>query len=155
MTANDDVKIHAGFSAFHFNRPDISFLGSKDKLQMKYIIHAGGLIGLKNTNISIVPSVMEMIQGPSHEFMYGGMFRFLLRPDTRYTGYLKRSSFSIGAYNRWNDALIIASQVEFSNYTFGISYDVNISKFHAATSYQGGIEVSLRIVNSNPFLFNR
>jgi hypothetical protein len=40
---------------------------------------------------------------------------------------------------------------EFSNYAVGISYDVNFSKLVTASSFKGGLEVSIRFVTPNPF----
>ncbi len=153
-TANDMVIIHSGLALWHLNQPAYSFYGtSGEKLYMKVIGHADAIIGIKNTNIALVPGILYMNQGPSHEFLPGCYFRYMLREESKFTGYVKGASIMIGTHLRVKDAFIPSVQLEVAEYTLGISYDMNVSGLKSATSGKGGFEISLRYGNPNPFLY--
>ena len=48
-----------------------------------------------------------------------------------------------GAFYRVNDAIIPVVKVDYMRYSFGFSYDVNVSELKAATNLRGGYELSL------------
>ena len=43
--------------------------------------------------------------------------------------------------------------IEMANYAIGINYDFNISGLKTVSKSKGGIEISLRYVNLNPFQY--
>lgn len=153
MTGNDQVKIDAGLSVFHFHQPKYSFYGSGERLYMKIVAHADALIGLKNTPLSLQPSLMFYRQGPAQEIYIGTMVKYMLREESKYTGYVKGAAVSGGCYYRHRDAIVPAFMIEMGQYAFGLSYDVNISKLKSASFGRGGIEFAFRFVNPNPFIF--
>ncbi len=152
-TANDMVVIHTGLSLFHLNAPKYSYYGSDEKLYMKVIGHIDALIGIKNTNLALAPGFLYMGQGPSSEILPGMYFRYMLREESKFTGYVKGASIMIGTHLRVKDAFIPSIQLEIAEYTLGISYDMNTSGLKTATSGKGGFEISLRYGNPNPFLY--
>lgn len=153
-TANDMIIIHSGLALFHLNRPSYSFYGNtSEKLYMKTIGHVDALIGIKNTNLALVPGLLYMSQGPSHEFLPGMYFRYMLREESKFTGYVKGASIMVGTHMRVKDAFIPSVQLEVAEYTLGISYDMNVSGLKTATTGKGGFEISLRYGNPNPFLY--
>ena len=44
---------------------------------------------------------------------------------------------------------------EIGNFEFGISYDLNVSQLRASSNMRGGMELSLRFVNPNPFSYGK
>jgi type IX secretion system PorP/SprF family membrane protein len=152
-TSNDMVIIHSGFAVHHLNTPKYSFYGSDEKLFMKMVGHVDALIGIKNTNLALVPGILYMGQGPSTEIMPGMFFRYMLREESKFTGYVKGASILIGTHMRVKDAFIPSVQLEVAEYTLGLSYDMNVSGLKSATSGKGGFEISLRYGNPNPFLY--
>ena len=152
-TANDMVIIHAGLAVTHLNKPKYSFYGSDEKLYAHVIGHADALIGIKNTNIALLPGFLYMGQGPSNEILPGCYIRYMLREESKFTGYVKGASIMIGTHLRIRDAFIPSVQLEVAEYTLGISYDMNVSGLKSATSGKGGFEISLRYGNPNPFLY--
>ncbi|MBI3501930.1 MAG: PorP/SprF family type IX secretion system membrane protein [Bacteroidetes bacterium] len=153
-TANDMFIIHSGLSLFHLNKPKYSFYGNTDeKLYVKVIGHVDAIIGIKNTNFAVVPGFLYMGQGPSHEVLPGCYFRYMLREESKFTGYVKGASIMVGTHLRVKDAFIPSVQLEVAEYTLGISYDMNVSGLKTATSGKGGFEISLRYGNPNPFLY--
>jgi type IX secretion system PorP/SprF family membrane protein len=152
-TANDMVVVHAGLALFHLNNPQYSYYSSSDKLYTKIVGHADVLIGIKSTNFSLMPGFIYMRQGPAAEIYPGCFFRYMLRQQSQFTGYVKGAAIMIGTHLRVGDAFIPSIQLEVAEYTLGISYDMNVSGLKTATSGKGGFEISLRYGNPNPFLY--
>jgi type IX secretion system PorP/SprF family membrane protein len=48
----------------------------------------------------------------------------------------------VGSFLRWGDALIPVIKLDFNHTSFGISYDVNVSKLNVASNWRGGIEIT-------------
>jgi len=153
MTSNNQIKANAGISVFHPQQAKYSFYSSGEKLYMKTVVHANVLYGIKNTNYAVVPGFMFYKQGGAHELLIGSLIRCTLQESSKYTGYLKGAALSLGAYYRNKDAIVPAILLEFSQYAIGISYDVNVSQLKTASNGRGGLEISLRFVNPNPFLY--
>lgn len=152
-TANDMIIVHAGLAITHLNRPNSSYYNANEKLYMKITGHADAIIGVKGTNFAFVPGVLYMSQGPATEILPGCFFRYMLREESKFTGYIKGASIMLGTHMRIKDAFIPAIQIEMAEYTLGLSYDLNISGLKSATSGKGGFEISLRYSNPNPFLY--
>jgi type IX secretion system PorP/SprF family membrane protein len=152
VTDNHDLRINVGAAVFHPNQPDYSFYKDGEKLFMKFVLHGNALISFPSTNLALVPGFMYARQGPAQELYAGTMLRYKLKQDSKYTGFSKGSAFSLGAYYRAGDALAASMLMEYSNYAIGISYDVNTSLLKTASSSRGGLEVTLRFVNPNPFM---
>jgi type IX secretion system PorP/SprF family membrane protein len=153
MTSNDQKFFNMGASVYHLTQPNQSFMGGGDRLYMRYNFHTNVLLGIKNTNFSLAPSALFMRQGPTMEITFGAMIKYKLKEESKYTGIVKNSVFSAGCFYRNNDAVIPYVLIEMDKYSLGISYDTNISGLKTATTGRGGIEISLRINNSSPFLY--
>lgn len=153
-TANDMIIIHTGLAFTHLHKPKYSFYGNgNEKLYPKIIGHLDAVIGVKNTNLALLPGFFYMGQGPSREVMPGCYFRYMLREESQFTGFVKGASVAVGTHLRVKDAFIPSVQLEIAEYTLGISYDMNTSELKSATSGKGGFEISLRYGNPNPFLY--
>jgi type IX secretion system PorP/SprF family membrane protein len=155
MTGNDQVTFNAGIGVLHLNSPKYSFYDSGEKLHMKEVIYANALIGVSNTNFSVVPGFFFSKQGKANELFLGSLFRFQFKESSKITGFVKGSSISTGIYYRNRDAIVACLLYEFSQYSVGMSYDVNLSGLKTASSGKGGFEISLRFVSPNPFLYSK
>ncbi len=154
VVASNPFKANLGASIYHVNAPKQKYLsGSEEKLNRKYVLHADFLIFLKGTNVAIAPSCLLQFQGPSQEIISGMLVKYYFQEDSKYTGFIKRTTFGLGAAYRNKDALIISSLVESGHFAVGFSYDLNISKLSYATAKRGGPEIFIRFVTPNPFLF--
>jgi len=142
VSSNNFVRWTLGLSAFHVNRPDISFTQSIDPLHIKWAAHGQGLFSVGNSNLAVAPGFVLYNQGAALEIYYGTLLRYGIKQQSRYTGFVKGSAFSVGFFHRWVDALVFVFQYEFSDYRFGISYDVNHSDLYSATQGLGGFEIS-------------
>lgn len=156
-TANDMIIIHAGAAVTHLNQPNYFFYtpltGEKERLAIKTTGHVEGLIGIKNTNFSVLPGFIYMGQGSASEILPGCYFRYMLREQSRFTGFVKGASIMVGTYLRVRDAFIPSVQFEIAEYTIGFSYDMNVSALSNATNGLGGFEISLRWGTPNPFQY--
>lgn len=152
ISANDGVRATAGISLWHFGLPRYTFYGiSDDRLNTKIIMHSAVEIGLANSNVIFAPNLLYMKQGKLHEFDMGGIFKFILKENSKYTGRIKASAIGMGVSYRFKDAIIPQFSYENSAYAFGISYDANISKLRAASDMRGGLEIFLRFSTDHLF----
>ena len=149
---DDRLSASAGLGLFHINRPRQKWLLSDtERLYTKWVASGNAHIGLKSTNTALLPSLLVLQQGPSMEVTIGVMARYQLKENSKYTGNIKGTAVLLGGYYRAGDAFIPAFAFEFSNFALGISYDVNISGLTVASNGRGGVEISLRYINPNPF----
>jgi hypothetical protein len=153
---NNQLKVDAGVGMFHINKPKQKFLvGTSEKLFSKYVVHGRALIGIPHSNVGIAPSFICQIQGPTKEIIAGAMVKYYLKNDSKYTGYIKRSSIGLGASYRYKDAVIVAALLEVGQYAIGFSYDINTSSLSKVSSLRGGPEIVLRFNSANPYLFQK
>jgi type IX secretion system PorP/SprF family membrane protein len=153
LMANDMVAVHAGLALSHFNHPPYSFYSSSEKLYGKMVMHADVLFGIKSTNLSLMPGFIYMRQGPFFEIYSGCFFRYRLQEESKFTGFVKGTSLTLGTHLRVGDAFIPSIQLEIAAYTIGISYDVNISGLKTVTAGRGGFEIALRYGSLSQFLY--
>ena len=152
VTGNHDLKFTVGAAVFHPQQPRYSYFNSGDRLYMKMVLHGDALISIPQTHLAIVPGFMFCRQGNTQEVYFGTRLRYKLRQDSKYTGFAKGAAISLGAYYRAADAVAAVLLLEYSNYSFGFSYDLNTSPLRTASGLRGGMEVTLRFVTPNPFL---
>lgn len=154
--ANNEKRANIGVAIYHFNQPKLQYLTDKhDRLNAKYIFHADALLGIRNTNVALMPSYIFQMQGPSFEMIEGFMVKYYFRENSKYTGIIKKSGIALGAAFRNMDALIVQGMFEYENYALGLSYDLNVSKLTTASTGRGGFEICIRYVTPNPFLYQK
>lgn len=155
MRGSDQKEFTLGAALFHVTQPKYSFLGSSEKLYQRMVIHGTGTFGIANTSLAISPGFLMARQGPNQEILLGSLFRYMLREDSKYTGYIKGASISAGGYYRNQDAFVAAALFEFGSYGIGISYDINVSGLKTVSYGRGGFEISLRYLNPAPFIYSQ
>jgi len=154
VAGTSDLKVTFGASVFHLNQPKYSFYqSSNEKLNMKYVAHGTAIVSLKGSSIAIAPGFFYYRQGGAQEIYAGGMLKYKLGMDSKYTGLQKGAAVSFGGFVRARDAIIATTLIEYSQFAIGLSYDVNTSLLRTASNGRGGFEISLRFVNPNPFLY--
>lgn len=152
ISANNARKVNIGVSVFHPHQPAYSFYGDKtEKLHMKLVLHGDASIGISNTNVVLKPSYIYFKQGATQEITPGLTIQYILQEGSKYTGNKKPAAFSLGGYYRLKDAAIALVRFEYSNYSIGFSYDINLSKLKTVTSTRGGFEISLRFISPGAF----
>ena len=151
--AEDQIRTQVGLALYHLNRPSQEFYDlNDDRLYSKFSLNGNGYVGIKGTRLALVPSFLFASQGPTKEILFGSMLRYRIKEGGISKGLAQEAGVSIGGYARLGDSFIPAFSLEISNFVLGVSYDLNTSDLKTATSGQGGLEISLKFVNPNPFI---
>ena len=151
LTGNDHLSYNLGLSLSHLTQPKYSFYNTGEKLSLKTVAYGNALIGVGNSSLSLAPGFLFFQQGKTSELLMGTMFRYQIKEQSHFTGFVHGSSFSLGIHYRNKDAFVASLLFEAAKYTFGISYDINISGLKTASDGRGGIEIAFRFLNPNPF----
>lgn len=139
--------ITIGASYSHINKPRISFFKNNEiKLDPKFSTYVSFSYPLQS-KIDLLLNALINQQGKYKEFVPG--LRLSLRIDE-----LQKTAINAGLYLRAKDAVIGTVGLEKKQWTFGISYDINTSKFMAATNRRGAIEFAIIYVfaKEKPFI---
>ena len=141
----EKMKFNAGISMFNLNTPKESFYEESDnKLSTRFTINAGSDIKYSD-QISIRPAILISGQTKATEFILGSDIGYKLRDVP-----MLKVEALFGIYYRSSDALIFVPGLQYNNYRFGISYDVNLSALREASKGRGAIEISIiYIFNQN------
>jgi type IX secretion system PorP/SprF family membrane protein len=149
-TEENQFKANFGLAIFHVNEPTIAYLvqtSSGSKLYMRYVAHGTITYRVPDTEVSLIPAVVFNLQGPASELDLGFKMRYTLQQKTRFSQFNTDCNLDIGAYYRLNDAVIILAGLQYGNYSFGLSYDLNVSQFVNATDGKGAFELTLKYLN--------
>ena len=140
-----------GISLWHVNRPNLAFIDNDiDKLYKKIVGHAGMEFAI-SSKADMTPYLLAMKQGPHTEIEAGTLFKFIL--EERKGQILGGTNFYIGPFYRvvgdqttaiFSDALILATKLDVGGFTFGMSYDINVSTLVPASASRGGPELAIQ-----------
>ena len=135
-----------GAAVHHFNKPNVSFLGTEVDLYSRYTMHAGLQFEIQR-KISLLPFGVYMAQGPHRSLNAGANLRFAMGPSRT-----TNQSWEIGAWYRignkvpsglHSDAVILSTRFNYENFGIGFSYDINVSGLRQASPANGAFEFSL------------
>jgi type IX secretion system PorP/SprF family membrane protein len=134
--AKDGSRINPfiGFSASNLNQPNESFFGFTSKLPIHYIVHSGARVGISE-RLVLCPRVLYMMQTNARELTYGLLANIYLPNQDAY--------LIVGPTIRNQDAAIMELGLKMGQFTYRMSYDVNISTLQPATNNRGGVEFSV------------
>ena len=136
---HDQVKLDFGFSMLHLTRPKHSFLGTTERLGLRYQASAGVTYSV-NERISIVVNGYYGYEKKAQEIVAGVMLGY---------GFYQRKISSadntlyFGLYYRGKDALAPLAGYQFKTTRILLSYDVTLSRLVSASKANGGPEISL------------
>jgi type IX secretion system PorP/SprF family membrane protein len=151
---NDQLSADVGFAMFHINKPSQKFIkNTNEQLFTKFNAHGRLLIGIPHSSVALAPSFYLSFQGMQKELLAGMMVKYYLKHDSKYTGYVRKSSIGLGVYYRNQDAVILNFLLEMGQYAIGLSYDLNTSGLATVSTLRGGPEVMIRFNSLNRFLF--
>ena len=134
---NDYNNFYIGASVYHINRPKVSFMGAQYIMNPRVTVHGGGYFPIADATTLFV-SANHQRQAGASETIFGAALGYTVNSD-----FDSPTDVYAGAFVRWGDAVIPYIGLEFGNYRFGVSYDVNTSRLAAASQRRGGMEVSL------------
>lgn len=126
-----------GAAAFHLNTPEEDFIGSGNRLPMRYLAHGGARIGI-NERLSIIPKFYYQLQERSQEITVSAMAHYYLKgPDV----------FLLAGFTyRDVDAAIADVGAKWGSWQFRMSYDFNVSTLNVASKGRGATELSLTYI---------
>lgn len=87
-----------------------------------------------NQKLFLVPEILLSFQGKYKEIIPGAQLSYLINNLEDIYG-------RVGLYWRTKDALILRIGLDYQTTSFGMSYDINISRFVSATNSRGGFEM--------------
>ena len=141
---NESRKLAVGVSYFHVNEPTQKYFTVAEKLYGKLVVNVLGNIDIKDSKVAFMPSAIYFMQGKSTEITVGFAIKYRIKNETKITGLITQSSFAIGLHYRYKDAVIPSVYYSTGDFSFGFSYDINVSSYKTTTKYNGGAEVSLK-----------
>ena len=126
--------VQYGISYHHFTNPKLTFQNNNSiKIDAKlnnYLCFAYPIAA----KTDLITEILYSHQGKYNEIIPGIQFKFHLDEKTN-------QAASVGLYYRAKDAVIARVGYQIKSLTAGVSYDVNMSKFIAATNRRGGFEI--------------
>lgn len=144
--ADARTRVQIGFGAFNLTTPGISFLnGPSTELDMRTSTHVMVQFPIA-AKLDLLPMVQFMAQGEFQELDIGSNLRYILLQRFG----LQRAVI-LGAHYRAADAGYLHAGLEYDDWTFGLSYDINTSDLVPASRNRGAIELTaIRILKKRP-----
>lgn len=135
---NDALYTKLGLSARNLNEPDISYLGMKDtRLSRRYNIY-GRAEWRGWPQVSLLPVAGFQYQKGFSELVYGCDVKWYINETPR-----KYLALSAGLLGRHGDAAAVNVAVEWTAWTFALSYDANLSRLAEASHTLGAFEIGI------------
>ena len=133
---NNKIFFNYGIAYNHLNKPKQSFNNVANvNLDSKINVYVNSFIFL-NKNFNALPSIAYFNQGKYKEFDIGGLLQYK-------THNINISSVYFGGQLRIKDAIIINMLLDYKDFSFGLSYDINVSTLKIASNGYGGLELSV------------
>jgi type IX secretion system PorP/SprF family membrane protein len=136
-TTNGLNNIYAGVSVYHINRPKESFKGGNFFLEPRMTFQAGYMHPINGMD-GLHISANHSRQANATNTIVGGAFMKNLNDDAN-----NPTNLYLGSWIRFGDAVIPYIGLEFGDFHFGATYDVNTSSLKPASNMRGGAEFSL------------
>lgn len=142
LNKKPEDNFYLGIAYHHFTRPKNSFFRDPSvQLNPKWTGSAGFRFGVAEyayVSIQADYSIQENYQ----ETVVGAMYGLKIGPEMDNPKY----TIHAGTFIRWSDALIPVIKLDYSPFSFALSYDVNISKLKPYSYGRGGFELSLSYI---------
>jgi type IX secretion system PorP/SprF family membrane protein len=134
---SNDLTLTAGASYLHLNKPKQSlFDDTQVLLDARLNLHASALMPFNNA-YDIEPMLFFAKQGVYNNLILGARLHQERNPNPK-----EHNAIAYGVFYRYRDAIILNFNWEYYSYTFGISYDVNVSSLARASYLRGGYELT-------------
>ncbi|MBK9046690.1 MAG: PorP/SprF family type IX secretion system membrane protein [Bacteroidetes bacterium] len=132
---NKDIRFKpfAGISLAHINRPNETFIIDNNKMPVKKSFYFGAGF-MVSDRAEIRPSAMILRQQDFKETNVGALVNYQLD---------NKNAVQLGAYNRFNDALIAYAGYQMNLVKVGMSYDINTSSLSTSGKGTNAFELSI------------
>ncbi len=131
-----------GFTLFHVNMPQESFLGEQNKLPIRPQFQLGTRITITE-KLTLTPKMFFQYQQKAEELTVGVMGQYYLEGSDMFLIFGT-------TYRNDHDALILEVGGKYGRFTGRFSYDINVSTLRTVSNYRGGSEFSLTYIFSTP-----
>lgn len=135
------IETGLGMAMFHLTQPNESMVSQVNKLTTRKIFQ-GDIKYYHSEKITVNLYSMLNATTKASDWLVGinGEYALTTKPyyNAVFIGLMWRDGLK-----RISDAAIATAGFKYRNYTFGFSYDVNVSMLHTATDYKGAIEFAL------------
>ena len=140
LAYNPDNNFFIGAAYHHFNRPNQTFFYRNANIELQP--KSGGIkLGVAdNAYMTILGDHSK--QGGFSETVAGMMYGLKLGDDPINPDY----TIHAGAFLRLNDAIIPVVKLDYTPFSFSLSYDANISKLKPSSYGRGGFEISFSYI---------
>ncbi len=129
---NKAYRPYGGFSLFHINKPDESYINSfNSRVPLRWVLNGGMKLFFQNEEIEIDPKFLLMKQSNNWNVILGVTGGYQIGKDIKVLG---------GGTFRLGDAIIPQLGVEYLNFTYAMSYDINISQLKEFSNRRGALE---------------
>ncbi len=129
-----------GLSGHNLNKPNQGFYGAKIPRARRLSLF-GTYERVLTSDLALLPGFTLNFQGKYREIVLGSQVRYTL--INRLGDY---KSVNGGVWIRGRDAVILRVGLDIQNWSFGMSYDTNISKLIPASRLRGGLEFSVHYI---------
>lgn len=137
--AENKVSYIVGLSGYHLTQPMNSFY-KNGSITSKMRINASASVSVKvNDEFNYQLHLNYMRQGSYNELIFGGLLGWNL---SDYNGDRIFGLYA-GAFYRYADAIAPVIKLRYKTYSFGFSYDLNVSSLKTASNLQGGYEITV------------
>lgn len=139
---NENTDFYIGAAYFHFTEPKVAFSQTNDiVLNKKYVFNAGFTIKMnEDDRVMLYGDYFQ--QGGNHQGQGGFLIKHNLTPSNEDEDE-ETLSIAGGCFYRWNDATIPVIKLNLPKLSFGLSYDMNISKLKPASQLRGAFELTI------------
>lgn len=135
-TIGQRKSVSAGIALHNIFNPKQSFFNNSSiTLNKRFTFHAESIFKVSD-KIDGIPRVSIMTQDQFKEIIFGGSGKYYLNNGNYKAAYL-------GFWYRNSDATYITAELDYSNFHFGASYDINLSSLKVASRNRGGFEFSV------------
>ncbi|MEO7175417.1 MAG: PorP/SprF family type IX secretion system membrane protein [Saprospiraceae bacterium] len=146
LQKSERTKVDFGAGFYHLNKPSNSFKGSSDlKLPIRQSYYVEGAVAVANA-VDFVLNASWYQQAEYDEKNVGVAAKIYLNQKRG-----KEFALQVGSQYRFNenfkkDAIMPTLAFFVNSWHVGLSYDINLSEFNAATKYYGGPEVHVTYI---------
>jgi type IX secretion system PorP/SprF family membrane protein len=137
-STNGYNNFYFGASIYHINRPTESFQGANFILDTRTTLQAGGKIPVSGFSNYLHISANHSFQANARNTIIGAAYSLNTNGDDYYP-----INVYLGTWYRFADAIIPYVGLEFGDFHFGASYDINTSSLKPGSNSRGGAEISL------------
>ena len=128
-------ELQLGYSVFHINMPNRSFLNQEDILAFRHQFFSVFMIDISN-QVNVNPSLLFSNQAKQRELILGTEVSYELNNINQEVILFGSASYRVA------DAIILAIGTKYKQTFIGLNVDFNVSDFSQATNNYGAWEIS-------------